>query len=51
MKKVTIYENEGTFDIHDENGKLIKGGFSNQGEAVFFCKKNSLFIIDVFFVV
>ena len=51
MKKVTIYENEGMFDIHNEEGNLVKAGFSNYGEAVYYCKKHSYFIVDVFYMV
>lgn len=49
--KVTIYENEGWFDIHDESGQLLNGGFASEQEAVYFCKKNNLQIIDIFFLV
>lgn len=49
--RVTIYENEGIFDIHNEEGNLIKGGFTSEGEAVFYCKKNNYEVIDVYFMV
>jgi len=51
MIKVMIYENEGWFDIHDQNGQLLNSGFSTESEAVLFCKKNNLQILDIFFVV
>ena len=51
MMKVTIYENEGIFDIHNEGGKLIKSGFTSESEAVYYCKKNNFAITDIYFAV
>jgi hypothetical protein len=50
MKKVTIYEFDNVFDIYDESGTFIIGGFKTEGEAVIWCKKSNLEIVDLFFV-
>lgn len=49
MKQVTIYEFNDSFDIHNEAGHLIKGGFATHGEAALWAKKNNFQIQDIFF--
>ena len=49
--KVIIYECENWFAIHNENGQLLNSGFATEGEAVLFCKKNNLHILDIYFLV
>lgn len=49
--RVTIFENEGWFDVHSESGHLLNSGFATEQEAVLFCKKNNLQIIDIYFLV
>ena len=49
--KAIIYENEGKFDVHNENGNLIKSGFNSEQEAVYFCKQNNLLLVDMFLVI
>jgi len=51
MKKINIFEFDGSFDIHDEAGHLIKGGFASHGEAAVWAKKNNFQIQDIFLVV
>lgn len=49
--KVIIYENEGWFDIHTDKGHLLNSGFASEGEAVLFCKKNNLQVLDIYYLV
>lgn len=51
MEKVTIYEFDGSFDIHDEAGHMIEEGFASHDEAVQWAKENNFEIVDVFFAV
>lgn len=51
IMKVIIYEYDNWFAIHTESGQLLNSGFATEGEAVLFCKKNNLHIVDVFFEV
>lgn len=51
MKTINIYELNGGFDIYDEAGHLIKGGFASHGEATLWAKRKNFQIQDIFLVV
>lgn len=48
---VHIYEFDNEFSVYDEKGNQVKLGFKTEAEAVYFCKKNNLNLIDIFFSV
>lgn len=48
---VLIYEFDNLFSVYDTEGRLIRKDFTNKGEAVIFCKKNNLNILDIWFAV
>jgi hypothetical protein len=51
MKKVIVYEFNNSFDVYDNKGNYVKGNFNSQAEAIIWCKKNNLYLVDVFFSV
>lgn len=47
-KKVTAYLNAELYDIYDEAGHFIEGGFSQYEDLEQYCKDNNLKLVELF---
>lgn len=51
MRKINIYELNGSFEIYDGAGHLIKGGFASHDEATSWAMKRNYVIQDIFLAI
>ncbi len=51
MRKINIYELNGSFEIYDGAGHLIKGGFASHDEATLWAMKRNYVIQDIFLAI
>ena len=48
---VKALKENGVYELYDQNGMLIKGGFKDETEVKLFCKQSGYILTDIFKIV